>query len=341
VRYSYQDFPDGTNVAGARDQIMAETIASGLRYVSDDDSRNIGTAHPNGNLWDNGADAIAELENLLDVRAYALGRFSENNIRPGRPLATLEEVLVPLYLLHRFQVQAVGKIIGGQNFTYALRGDGQVPVTAIDGQRQRAAIDALFNTLSPAVLRLPENVLQLIPARPPGHPKSRETFPSATGKTFEPIGAAESAIVLTLDVLLEPSRAARMIASSARDAELPGFHELISGLLQRTWYASHQTGLDGEIQRTTNSLVLERLMLLAVNESADTQVRAIAMDAVDTLYDWLVSRAGNEKDSSWHAHYGFASYRIDRVRDDPASLEITESVIAPPGEPIGATNDRY
>ena len=109
----------------------------------------------------------------------------------------------------------MGKIIGGQNFTYALRGDGQVPITGIDGERQRAAIDALFNTLSPAVLRLPENVLQLIPARPPGHAKSRETFPSATGKTFEPIGAAESAVVLTLDALLEPTRAARMIASAA------------------------------------------------------------------------------------------------------------------------------
>jgi hypothetical protein len=341
VLYSYQDFPDGTNVAGEREQIMAETIASGLRYVSDDDSRHIGTAHPNGNLWDNGADAIAELENLINVRAYALGRFSENNIRPGRPLATLEEVLVPLYLLHRFQVQAVAKIVGGQEFTYTLRGDGQVPVTAIDGQRQRAAIDALFNTLSPAVLRLPDNVLQLIPARPPGHPKSRETFPSATGKTFAPIGAAESAVVLTLDVLLEPTRAARMVAASARDAEVPGFHELVSGLMQRTWYARQQTGLDAEIQRTTNSLVLERLMLLAVNESADTQVRAIAMDAVDTLYNWLASRPGNESDSSWHAHYGFASYRIDRVRADPASLEMTEPAIAPPGEPIGATNDRY
>jgi len=99
--------------------------------------------------------------------------------------------------------------------------------------------------------------------------------------------------------------------------------------------------LDGEIQRTTNSLVLERLMLLAVNESADTQVRAIAMDAVDTLYDWLAARAGDEQDSSWHAHYGFASYRIDRMRVDPASLEITAPVIAPPGGPIGATNDRY
>jgi hypothetical protein len=190
-------------------------------------------------------------------------------------------------------------------------------------------------------LRLPDNVLQLIPPRPPGHPKSRETFPSATGKTFEAIGAAESAVVLTLEVLLEPTRAARMIVSNARDPDLPGFHALISGLLQRTWYASHQPGMDGEIQRTTNSLVLERLMLLAIDDSADTQVRAIAMDSVDTLNAWLAARASSENDSSWHAHYGFASYQIDRMRDDPASLVITEPVMAPPGEPIGATNDRY
>ena len=99
--------------------------------------------------------------------------------------------------------------------------------------------------------------------------------------------------------------------------------------------------MDGEIQRTTNSLVLERLMLLAVDESADTQVRAIAMDTVDTLYAWLATRASSENDSSWHAHYGFASYQIDRMRDDAASLEVTEPVIAPPGQPIGTTKNMY
>jgi len=216
VLYGYQDFPDDADVEAGRDQIMADTIDSGIVYVNDGDSRPIGSAHPLGNLWDNGADSIAELENLLQVRAYAMGRMSERNIRPGRPMATLEEVLVPIYLIHRFQLIAVGKLVGGEEFNYALRGDGQGISTLVSADRQREAIAALLNTISPAVLRVPDNVLRLIPPRPPGHPKSRETFPSSTGKIFEQFGAAQSAAALTLEVMLEPSRAARLIASNAR-----------------------------------------------------------------------------------------------------------------------------
>jgi len=314
---------------------MADTIDAGMVYVADSDSRAISSAHPLGNLWDNGADSIAELNHLLEVRAYALGRFSERNIRPGQAMATLEEVLVPLYLLHRFQLIAVGKLVGGHEFSYAMRGDGQDIGSPVSADRQRAAIAALLNTLSPAVLRVPENVLNLIPPRPPGNPKSRETFPTSTGKVFESIGAAQSAASLTLAVLLEPSRAARMISSSARHALLPGFGELTSDLLQASWYAAQQSGIDGEIQRTTNNLVLEKLMLLAINRQADAQVRAIALDEINRLDNWLAQRANNESDNGWRAHYGFGRYQIEQMRNDPASIEATVPVVTPPGEPIG------
>ncbi len=341
ILYGYQDFPEDTDEQAGRDQIMADTIDSGMVYVADSDSRAIGSAHPLGNLWDNGADSIEELQHLLSVRAYALGRFSESNIRPGQSMATLEEVLVPLYLLHRFQLIAVGKLIGGHHFSYAMRGDGQDIGAPVSPDRQRAAIAALLDTLSPAVLRVPDDVLRLIPPRPPGKPKSRETFPTSTGKVFEPIGAAQSAVSLTLEVLLEPSRAARTIASSARNALSPGFYELVDDLLRATWFASHQSGIDGEIQRTTNNLVLERLMLLAINKEADTQVRAIALDNLSRLDAWLEQRANNERDNAWRAHYGFAGYRIEQMRNDPASIEQTVPVTTPPGEPIGQTLDWF
>ncbi|MGH8167422.1 MAG: zinc-dependent metalloprotease, partial [Woeseiaceae bacterium] len=227
VLYGYQDFADGVDAAEAREKILNDTIASGLKYVADSDARPIGSAHPDGNLWDNGADALEELAHLLRVRAYALEHFSERNIRPGRPLATLEEVLVPVFLLHRYQLEAVGKLIGGQYFSYALRGDGQEPGRPVEPERQRDAIKALVNTLQPSLLRVPPRVLELIPARPPGFPGSRETFPSATGGTFDPSGPAGSAVALTLDVMLEPSRAARMNVLHARQPDQPAFDELL------------------------------------------------------------------------------------------------------------------
>jgi hypothetical protein len=185
VLYAYQDFPAGVDRAAARQKILAETIAAGFRYVSDNDARSPATAHPYGNLWDNGADAIAELEHLLRVRDIALNQFSERNIRVGRPLATLEEALVPIYLLHRYQVEAVGKLIGGQYFTYSLRGDGQSPPTQVPGERQQQAIAALIGTLDPAMLKLPDALVAMIPPRPPNEPKSRETFSGANGVVFD------------------------------------------------------------------------------------------------------------------------------------------------------------
>jgi hypothetical protein len=339
IQYGYQDFPDDVDAQAGRDQILAETIDKGFVYVSGNDSSAISDAHPLGNLWDNGTDSIKELQHLLRVRAYALGRFSERNIRPGRPMATLEEVLVPIYLLHRFQLIAVGKIVGGHEFQYAMRGDGQDISAPVSPDRQREAIAALLNTLAPAVLRLPDNILRLIPPRPPGFPKSRETFPTSTDKIFEPFGAARSAAALTLDVLLEPSRAARLIATSARNATSPGFIELTDDLLDISWFAPRQSGLDGEIQRTTNSLVLERLLMLVMNSDADVQVRAIALDTIERLDSWLASRVSSESDSNWRAHYRFARFNIERMRSDPASVEQLTPVGVPPGSPIGTTLD--
>jgi hypothetical protein len=339
VIYGYQDFPDNVNAAESRDRIMAETIDQGFVFVSDPDSRPVSSAHPLGNLWDNGEDGVDELERLLEVRRTALAQFSEANIRPGRPLATIEEVLVPIYLIHRFQLIAAGKFVGGHYFNYAMRGDGQEIGRPVSPDKQREAIAALLVTLSPEVLRIPDHILAMIPPRPPGYPKSRETFPTHTGKIFEPIGAAQSAAALTLDVLLEPSRAARMIASAARNATMPGFNELADDLLRATWFGVQRDGIDGEIQRAVNNLALERLMMLAVDDAADGQVRAIALDTLSRLDDWLAPRLASENDPSWRAHYRFGRFRIETMRNDPSSIERIAPVTVPPGEPIGSTLD--
>ena len=124
-----------------------------------------------------------------------------------------------------------------------------------------------------------------------------------------------------------------MIASSARNVTAPGFDELTDDLLRASWYATQQSGIDAELQRTTNNLVLERLMMLAINKSADAQGRAIALDAVNRLDDWLSQRTSN--DSGWRAHYAFGRYQIEQMRTDPASIRETAPVVTPPGEPIG------
>ena len=329
VLYAYQDFADDVDEGAARQDILRETIAAGFRYVAGSDSRSAASAHPDGNLWDNGADAILELEHLLRVRKIALANFSERNIRLDRPLATIEEVMVPIYLLHRFQIEAVGKLVGGQYFTYNLRGDGQELPTAVDAARQQLAIDALLATLDPAMLRLPDDLLAQITPRPPNNGKSRETFTGSTGIIFDAKSPAASSVAMTLAVLLEPSRAARLAQSGA-----PGFMTVTSGLLDASWYRKSSGGMTGTIQRQTNMQILYALLGLAFNAGADGEVRAIALDAVDTLDDWLDDRS--PKNALLRAHYGFARFEIERLLDDPTLLQLIAPVTIPPGGPIGS-----
>ncbi|NQV85967.1 MAG: zinc-dependent metalloprotease [Woeseiaceae bacterium] len=329
VLYAYQDFPDDVDADNARHEILAETIAAGFKYVSDRDSRSAAATHPDGNLWDNGEDAIAELEHLLRVREIALRNFSERNIRVGRPLATIEEVLVPIYLLHRYQVEAVGKLIGGQHFYYNLRGDGQPTPIAVSVQRQQQAIDALIATLDPAMLRLSDELVALIPPRPPNDPKSRETFSGTSGTVFDAKSPAASAVAITLAVLLEPSRAVRLANAGA-----PGLGAMTRALVDATWKKKPSDGMTGAIQRQTDRQVMYALIGLAFNPAVDGEVRAIALNAVDELAAWL-SRQSTKSDIL-NAHYAFAQFEIGRLRADPSQLELVSPVAIPPGSPIGS-----
>ena len=328
VLYAYQDFPDSVDADAARRAIMEETIKLGYKYVADRDSRAASAAHPDGNLWDNGADAIAELQHLLKLRAYALARMSENNIRVGQPLAMIEETLVPVYLLHRYQLQAVGKLLGGAYYDYALRGDGQKKMTAVATARQRAAIAALLGTLDPAVLRLPPALAASIPPRPPGYPKSRETFDAKTGVVFDELAPAASAISLTLDVLLDPLRAARMTRAGE-----PGFAEVTQGLLALAWFNASD---DPRLQALTADLVLARLLQLCVSPDADQAVRATALAAVNKLDAWLAEQPATI--SAARPHYALARLNIERMRRDPASVATPVPVSVPPGSPIGSAS---
>ena len=333
VLYAYQDYADGVDANAERDKVMAETIAAGYKYVADDDARSPATAHPDGNLWDNGRDAIEELEHLLNVRSIALNNFSAHTIRIGRPLATIEEVLVPIYLLHRFQIEAVGKLIGGQHYNYNLRGDGQDLPRPVAESRQQDAIEALLQTLDPESLKLPDDLLSLIAPRPPGNQKSRETFNGATGVVFDAKAPAASAVAMTLSVLLEPSRAARMSQNEA-----PGFSVVTAGLMSASWRRKPAAGAVGAIQRQTNRLVLHALFRLAFDPGADGDVRAIALASITDLSDWLARQS--PKSDAWRAHYRFARFEIDRLLADPSQIDALQPVTIPPGSPIGSIESR-
>jgi Met-zincin/Domain of unknown function (DUF5117)/Domain of unknown function (DUF5118) len=339
IRFGYSDFAPGTNESEQLNQIIKQGFDRGLIFISDEDARPAGGAHPLAHLWDNGPDPIAELAHVYDVRAKALARFSENNIPTGAPMSTLEDVLVPVYLFHRYQVEAVSKMIGGQSYTFALRGDGQTPIAMIPADTQRKALQSLLQSIQPEFLILPDQLLRLIPPRAPGYPRSRETFKAHTGLPFDPVGAAETSANMTIGLLLNPDRAARLVEYHAQDKNLPALQEIIDRLLDATWKSNHASGYRAEIQRAIDSVTLYDLMQLAANADTQNQARAIAFSELNDLKDWLSKHAANENDSDQKAHFAFAISEIRRFQEDPKKMDLTKPLEAPAGAPIGSLDE--
>jgi len=338
IAFGYQDFAPGTNEGAALNKILLDAFGRGLRYLTDQDARPAGSSSSVAHLWDSGTNAVDELNRLMQVRGAALKRFGENNIREGAPLATLEDVLVPLYMLHRYQVEAASKLVGGMDYTFALRGDGQTPTQIVAPAEQRRALAAVLATLKPDVLALPEPLLKMIPPRPPDYERGREHFKIHTSPAFDALAPAEAAAQHTLQFLFNPERAARLVEFHTRNAENPGLVEVLDAILAATWKAPHGSGYSAEIARATDGVVLYDLMTLAANERASEQVRAIASLKLEALRGWLAT-ALNGVTEEERAHLSFAVSQIVQFQKDPKKMELAAPAEPPDGPPIGTDDD--
>ena len=335
IAYGYQDFPAGTNESQALDTTLKDAFARGLMYLTDQDARPPGSSSSLAHLWDNGTNAIDELGNVMKVRAAALRRFGENNIREGAPLATIEDVLVPIYMYHRYQVEAAAKAIGGQDYTFSVKGKGDRNPQIVSPEEQRRALAAVLETIKPEALSLPEPLLRLIPPRPTGYPRNRELFRTRTQPVFDALAPAEAIADHVSGFLLNPERSARLVQFHARDGRNPGLAEVIDKILAATWKAPVATGYAGEIQHTVNAIVLGDLMMLASNERASNQVRAIASYEIEQLKNHLVRQRVATMDQNHRAFLYYAIEQIKRFQDDPKKVNLTAPQAPPDGQPIG------
>ena len=325
IRWGYSQLKPGADQRAALDKIVTDAAKGGLTFITDADSRPMGGAHPLSHLWDTGTNATEELNRLLKVRAVALDRFGVNDIPVGAPMATLDEVLVPLYFLHRFQTEATAKVLGGNEYTYALRGDGQPVTRIVPAAEQWQALQALLKTIEPDTLTLPERILDLIPPRPPAYQRTRENFPNRTGVTFDPVAGAEAAANLTVGLILNPQRAARLDEYHARNGENPSFSEVVAALIQASWKAQPAAGLGKNITETVRLVVLNHLCVLSMNPEAPAEVRAEAMAAVSSIKD----QGGDPAVMEW----------ITRFERNPKEFAMPALVEPPPGQPIGEMED--
>jgi hypothetical protein len=339
IAYGYQHFPQGVNEAEALEQIIQNSLKAGLTFLSDQDARPAGSAHPFAHLWDNGQQAADELNRMMQIRAVALKNFGENTVRTGTPVALLEEALVPIYFFHRYQTEAASKVVGGLNYRYALRGDGQLITEFVSPEQQQKALDALLATVSPAALALPESLIRSIPPRPLDYYRSREVIKTRTDLTFDPLAAAESAADLTFGLLLHPARATRLAQHHALQATQPSLEAVLDHIIRKTFKAPATSGYAGQVQMTVNHVFLINLLGLSVNSSASPVTRGIAQQKVTQLKAWLLTQTKAATSENWRTHFLFELNTLQRFESDPEEFKIENFLDAPPGQPIGTTEE--
>lgn len=328
IKWGYSTFDEAKEKQGLA-EIMKETLDLGHQYIPDIG----GYVHPVSHQWDDGKEAIDQLFFLMKVREKVLNNFSVRAIQDGQPTATVQEVLVPMYLLHRYQIEGVAKSVGGLYFTHAVKDDGQEPTRLVEPERQWKALAALLQTIRPEALALPEKLIALIPPRPSGYGSTRELFSSHTGVTFDPLSAAASVAEETISSLLNSEKAARLIEHHSRDAAQPSFFAVLDTMLTNTWYQKLPSGMHGSLQTVVNNVLLDQLLGMAADDASTPLVRGQVVLKIGQLKKALAAKTALDNDAE-SAMNAFALQRIKDFEANPAAFKPIPSVEMPPGAPI-------
>ncbi|MGY6521577.1 MAG: zinc-dependent metalloprotease [Mongoliitalea sp.] len=351
IRYGYETIPTGHTEAAHLKKLLEDTYAAGHTFISDTDSRHPSGSHPTAHLWDNGESASNELVRLLRIRNDRLKTFGLNAIQDGQPEALMEEALVPLFLMHRYQVEAVSKLLGGLDYTYKIKGDNQRIQSRLDATMQDRALSSLLLTISPENLMVPTHILDRIPPRPMGYSRNRETFPSRNGLNFDPLAPAENIVDMVFSFLFEVGRANRLQQQALMDNSLPSFVTVLEKTIEQVFDNSYSEDYRGEIKVMTEHKLIDHLIALANHPNASVTVRA---NVRKQLKD-MVRNNDRESTRVYNTLFrsrtlGFRNQRniVDQYLADkifsylelPEKLSIPAELSIPDGAPIG-TDEIY
>jgi hypothetical protein len=327
VRYAYTQFSDDVDEDAELAKIVQESLDRGLIFMAHDNNHFRGAGHPRASVWDNGDNLVDHLKHEIEVRRIGLANFGPELIRKGEPISTLEYVLLPLYLHHRFQMNAAAQSLGGADYRNALRGDGQTPFRIVDADEQRDALQTVLETLSVDFLALPEPVLALLP--PPAQRYDQgEQFPGRTGLLFDPLAAVEASASLTLRTLLHPARMARLVAYGSM-GDYPDLEEVVDAVLNATWGVTEpEDGYRRQVLEVVQRVTSDEMMILASDQAVSGAARAVLADRLDGL------RATLEEQGDARAHAQGVAADIRRWQQHGAPAVPGSPLQMPPGDPI-------
>ena len=329
VAYAYSDFPEVINEKKALNSILNQSADEGHRFISDQDARPIGGAHPKAHLWDNAKLASDELNHLMKIRKHVLEHLSLNHLRKGEPYSALEDRFVPMYLLHRYQAEAAVKLIGGVDYDYAVKGTRKYQVKTVDGTIQRNALMEFLGTLSPEALVVPKELKKLIPPRSFSNSRTRENFLSQTGVTFDYLGIANSLSDALIGMLLHPERANRLVTQYGHDPSQLSLEETLSKLINNHFKEKPRDRHYSNLNDIVKANILKHIMVLAQYTHANPIVKAVVYKQLINLERWLSSQ--EELDFS-----DVYRMQINRYFDRPNDYIPPSVSRLPDGSPIGS-----
>jgi hypothetical protein len=324
IEYGYREFPDEQSRDRGLAEILQRADDKDLLFISDPDARGVGSIHPLAHLWDNGAQPLERFQELMTIRRLALDRFDERVLRTGEPLSALENKLVPIYLLHRYQAEAVAKLAGGLNYDHRLRGDDPGTVQPVPPADQRKALEALVAAMGQDALRLRPELLALVQPPAYGFSRDRESFTHRTGAAFDAWAPARSATQLLTHLLLDPGRAERMEQHHDSNADSPGFSELLSLLIKQRIVSPLSGRAANALEETVAWVVLRELQRLTVSDQASDRIRSLTRQALGQAAGQLSNRSKGSDLAS----------EIHRFLDDPDPEKLPPAEVVPPGSPI-------
>lgn len=375
IAYGYGDYAktESSNEAQQLARLVKETQAQGLLYVSDPDARSASSAHNTGHLWDNGSNAAQELTRVMMVRAKALENFGLNSIAPNTPLSELEQALVPIYNFHRYQVEATAKLIAGVDYSYEVKNAYEVKtsdaeggventeevsdntsdietdqqrVQAVSAAMQQQALTALLSTLDSDFLTLPEDIISLIPPKAYGYARTRESFASQTGVTFDAVSAAQASAKHTISLLLNHERLARLQQQAVRYQQknsrgqqvnsIFSVQQVITQLLNSTIKKSPETGLALLVQQRVNQQVVEQLLTLWHQKNVVTEVRSEVFVSLEQLTEWLDDNNDSRRYLALSTQFKLLEQQINFSLEQNKVVIPASKITMPPGSPIGS-----
>jgi len=322
ILYGYGTPREGQSEDDFLASVLQENKNQRFKFITDQDARPAGGLHPHAHLWDNGKDPIGELERISTLRKHVLEKMGINSIKDGMPYSELEKILVPAFLMHRYQVDAVSKLIGGYHYEYSEKPE-PINLKPVEADVQKKALASLLNTLDEDFLKIPENLTALIPPTAYGYPRTRETFKGTTGMLFDPLSAAEAAASYTLGFLLQPQRMARINLSNSKKWNLNRYLDaIVDQAMKGKENGSHRLMLE--------KTLMIHLLKLKHKKGINKQVIAQVMAKAKRLTNYKMNMSGERE-----AHIAYLNSLLSESTLKPETFVIPELAKMPPGSPIG------